>query len=177
MSRNQKIISLTVILIVIIAIVTGAFLHSQSHGQQEATKNTSSKTVNKKKQVNYLGKWSGKRIYKGRGTVTLTVSLNKGNTYKLIEANTVSQTWKRSYTGNYSKKENNIVATPNSVDVTTYADATAMKNGNATATEQVDKADMYHQFGNQQTSKIKINANGTLTISHDHEKITLKSDK
>jgi hypothetical protein len=90
----------------------------------------------------------------------------------LIETNTVSQCWQRVYQGKYSKKGANITAKPDQVIVKTFANKQSLKRNQVSAQEVVSNADMYHQFGNQQISRIKLQKK-TMLINHDHEKIKL----
>lgn len=139
-----------------------------------------SKTVSKKEQqqasiseiAQPKGKWSGKQKYPDGQYVSLTVRFLKNRQYRLVEVNTVSQCWTRTYYGSYHKNKNQLVFIPHKIIVRTFITEAEMKTGNSSAQEQIQRAQFYKQFGNQQTSKLTLQHH-QIKINHDHEKIVL----
>lgn len=153
--------------IVVLAISFNFFTASNGTNHSQKQQRTSSKQV-----VKPEGKWSGKQVYPHKQYVGLTVTFLKNNQYRLVEVNTVSQCWTRTYYGSYQKNKNRLVFTPQKVIVKTFATVAEMKNEDASAQEEIPQAQFHKQFGNQQLSKL-ILKNHSIQIKHDHEKITL----
>ncbi|WP_137598167.1 hypothetical protein [Paucilactobacillus kaifaensis] len=120
------------------------------------------------------GKWSGQKKYPHGQYVKLTVTFLKNKQYQLVESNTVSQCWTRTYFGSYKRDENQLFFTPQKIIVRTFATKADMKNGNSSAQEQISQEQFHKQFGNQQISKLKLEQQ-QIKIEHDHEKVILHS--
>ncbi|WP_461239654.1 hypothetical protein [Paucilactobacillus sp. N302-9] len=167
LNRRKKFVWIIAVIIVVAGVLaTVLTLANQHKSQSKQTKSNVQRIVQNK------GSWQGKNVYAKRGQVTMKISFKEHRRYQLIETNTVSQCWQRVYQGKYSKKGANITAKPDQVIVKTFANKQSLKRNQVSAQEVVSNADMYHQFGNQQISRIKLQKK-TMLINHDHEKIKL----
>ncbi|BAP85890.1 hypothetical protein LOOC260_113540 [Paucilactobacillus hokkaidonensis JCM 18461] len=149
-------------------IIVVIFLNVSSPDKTPAKQNTNAEAT----VVQPAGKWSGKQKYPQNESVKLDVTFLSNKQYKLIETNTVSQCWTRTYYGGYHRTGDKIIFTPERITVNTYANKTALKSGSVAATEQIPKDQFHKQFGNQQLSKLTLQ-HKQIKIVHDHEKIYL----
>ena len=171
MKRKTKIITLAmVILIARVALGSAGYVRYQANRTPVTSQRQTVQHHSKK--VSIIGKWEGTKKYPDAQAVKIKLTLNRDKTYQLVEENTVSQCWTRTYTGTYKRSGKTITCIPNRVVVATYSSKTALKAHQVSATDTVDKAQFYKQFGNQQHSKITVHQTW-MKIDHDHEQIHL----
>jgi predicted membrane protein len=170
--KNKHLPEFIVILIVLIAGIGVLTFNQVSNHQAKKVDQTSTTSKKKVTKPTFKGKWQGSASYPNNQKVTIEVNFTDSKNYTLTESNTVSQVWKRIYTGTYTKSKGVVKLTPESVVVTTYASTDDVTSNNVRNSETVAKSDFYRQFGNQQTGTVKIKSNH-LMVQHDHEKIKL----
>lgn len=174
--KNKHVPEFIVIVIVLVAGLGVLTFNQVSSKHSKANQQTESVKIHKVKKATFTGSWSGYTKYPKGQRVTIKVKFIDSKKYSLIETNTVSQVWQRSYTGTYKINDGVATLTPSNVEVNTFASENALKADEVTNSESVVKSDFYRQFGNEQTGKVKIK-NSNLIIQHDHEKIKLHAVK
>lgn len=167
--KKKRIILIVVVIAIVIA---GASVILFNHGNSRSDSSSSSEESSKITVVHPKGKWSGVKKYPNNQSVTVKFQFKANHQYKLIEENTVSQCWTRTYTGGYTRDGNKITCIPEQVIASTYSSKDAMKKGEASATDTVSKDQFYKQFGNQQHSILTLKRN-SIAIVHDEEHITM----
>lgn len=172
---KKKLIGLVIGMIVILG-VAGLTVHNrQDPSTTTSQSGSSSRSVKVKKIVSPVGKWQGVKQYDHHQSVTLTMTFKPEHRYQLVESNTVSQCWTRTYTGSYQRNKNQITCVPQQVVVQTFTSKQTMKTQQPSATETVTKDMFYKQFGNQQHSHLVLQQKG-IKISHDHETIMMMKE-
>lgn len=137
--KKKRIILIVVVIAIVIA---GASVILFNHGNSRSDSSSSSEESSKITVVHPKGKWSGVKKYPNNQSVTVKFQFKANHQYKLIEENTVSQCWTRTYTGGYTRDGNKITCIPEQVIASTYSSKDAMKKGEASATDTVVKGSL-----------------------------------
>lgn len=170
--RKKWLVSIGLVIVGLLIVGgTVTFTHIQHETRQA---DQTSQKQQHPRQVKIVGQWQGKKQYPQHQSVTLKLTMHADHSYQLIEENTVSQCWTRTYKGTYSRHGRQITCEPQTVEVATYASKMALQHGQATAQETIAKDQFAKQFGNQQHSQITVRQQ-TLSIHHDHEHIILNA--